>query len=294
MDFAATQSERTGAESSDYGSAYARRYLARLRAALVPFALAAVALVGVEGAAWRRARGRNRAVAVKLAWLGCERRVAELRKALGGIGGLLAWERRATRVAGEIDWKMRMRAVQERRAAERGAASKAKRARWDAEFEAIATGLRRELDDEAANGVEPRQEAGARIGVRAVLPGVPGVAWRVERDCGPVRRSPRRGAARLRVSVWPEELMSARENAAQEERRARRAARLGGAESRRSWVEDERREAAARRSEDVGESPEAMRARWKREADEGVERFRAARAMWDAMQEAVREGKKPP
>ena len=72
--------------------------------------------------------------------------------------------------------------------------------------------------------------------------------------------------------------MSARENAAQDERRARRQGKLEG----RSWMEAERRERAARRNADLGESAEAMRARWAREAREAVGRYRAARAMQEA------------
>ena len=72
--------------------------------------------------------------------------------------------------------------------------------------------------------------------------------------------------------------MSARENAAQDERRARRLGKLEG----RSWMEAERRERAVRRDDDLGESAEVMRARWAREAREAVGRYRAARALREA------------
>ena len=285
MDFASTHGTAGGGNAA---SVYAEGYAARLRAALVPFALVAVAVLGLRGQALSRARGRNRAVAVKLGLLADGEAVAALRRALGGIGGLLAWERRATRVAGQMGWQLRTRA--------RGMARKEEKARErggeaaDDVFAAIEAELRgggwgawaaggapegRE-DVKAApadDGIMPRRE-----GVRYALPSLPTVVWKdVPRRVG--GRSASRGrAARLRVTVWPEEVMSARENAAQGERRARRLGKLDG----RSWMEAERREGAVRRDDDLGESAEAMRARWAREAREAVGRYRAARAMREA------------
>ena len=246
-------------------------YPDRLRAALVPFALTCTGVLELRGWARRRARVRNRAVAMKLALLADAEATARLRERLGGLRALLAWERRAARRVDHMSWRARQSAFRaaihgKPRVGKPGVVAKAcsgEEPCGRTECEDVFCRLLREARGgdpmDRTDGVGRADERGEELDEKLhfalpSLPCVPGL--------GHVRPTEGRSHGRERsrrvrvVRVWPCELMSAAENAREAGRRERRLQTLA---ARRSHVEAGVREARARCLQELDNAAKGIR-----------------------------------